>query len=708
MNFSQLSIRAKLLSSSVASILLVMIAVMIVSSEITRDSLDENIESSLAVLTEIAAHAAGAGLEFEDAESIKSALSSFTQQEMFSFIMISDARGAEMFRYRGEGLEALTEIDMDALARLDDEVFYQLPVIWNGKEIGKTTVGISLDNRDKTLVSARLSIALLAIVLMSLFAGVTLFFTNRITRPIHQITKVAECLAKGDLDQEISIQSGDEIGELAKSFRHTIRSMKAKAKVAEEIALGKTEVEVDIASDKDVLGYAMDRIRAALESKTKTANEIAQGNLKTRVKSASRDDALGNAMGIMVENLRRSREQVDDALRDVQANLEMAQRVANEINRVAATLDEGDLSERARIIEADGIFKELIDGFNRTIDQLLKPVHECLSVLQLVAKGILIKGMEGDYKGDNALMKNAMNETLDSLNEILFRVREVADKVQGNAEQLSDSSVTLSDGATQQASSLQQISTSVGDIGQQTTRNAENASETKQLAMTASKNAGQGNRQMKQMLNAMKDIKGSSDEIGKIIKAIDEIAFQTNLLALNAAVEAARAGVHGKGFAVVAEEVRNLAQRSAKSAQETTQLIEDSVSKVNNGTKIANQTAKSLDEITTNVTQMTDLIGEIAAASNEQAEGIEQINTGLALIDNVTQTNTASAEESAAAAQDLSRRAGQMKQTLSGFTLRGTQSNPQATRQVTVVAENDATPATPARDGNHIKTGWGS
>ncbi len=224
----------------------------------------------------------------------------------------------------------------------------------------------------------------------------------------------------------------------------------------------------------------------------------------------------------------------------------------------------------------------------------------------------------------------------------------------------------------------------MSEMAAQVRSSAENANQANSLSQNSKTAAEKGNRQMQEMVAAMGKINDAGQNISKIIKVIDEIAFQTNLLALNAAVEAARAGQHGKGFAVVAEEVRNLASRSAKAAEETAQLIEGSVELTGEGTQIAEQTAAALSGITDSVKQVSQLLEEIATASNEQAEGIAQVSEGLGQIDQVTQQNTASAEESAAASEELSGQAEQLRQMLLRFTLQHGTSNQSPVQGITL------------------------
>jgi methyl-accepting chemotaxis protein len=207
-------------------------------------------------------------------------------------------------------------------------------------------------------------------------------------------------------------------------------------------------------------------------------------------------------------------------------------------------------------------------------------------------------------------------------------------------------------------------------IASQVKNNAQNAVQAMDLAQTARQHSESGNAQMTEMVTAMGQIESASQDVYNIIKVIDEIAFQTNLLALNAAVEAARAGEHGKGFAVVAEEVRNLAERSAKAAKETAEMITGSIRKVSQGSGIARSTAEVFGQIVKSVTRATDLVGQIATASSEQAHGMEQINQGLAQLDQVVQANAASSEEMVSASQMLLSQTQRLEESLSQFQLR--------------------------------------
>ncbi len=229
-----------------------------------------------------------------------------------------------------------------------------------------------------------------------------------------------------------------------------------------------------------------------------------------------------------------------------------------------------------------------------------------------------------------------------------------ADQTAAAAGQVSASSQSLAEGASEQAASLEETSSSLEEMSSMTKRNADNAQKANDLSREARQAADAGTADMKAMAVAMTDIKTSSDDIAKIIKTIDEIAFQTNILALNAAVEAARAGEAGMGFAVVAEEVRNLAQRSAVAAKETAGKIEGAITKTALGVQLSDKVAKTLQEIVVKARQVDELISEVATASKEQTQGIAQLNTAIGQIDKVTQSNAASAEECASASEEMS------------------------------------------------------
>ena len=334
------------------------------------------------------------------------------------------------------------------------------------------------------------------------------------------------------------------------------------------------------------------------------------------------------------------------------------------VQQMASEMALGHLDTRLHMRRSDelGEMARAMDSFAEDLQR------QVVDSLQKLAQGDLTFAISP--KDDRDQLRGAIKKLEEDLNNIMQQILAAGDQIASGSSQVSDSAQALSQGATESAASIEQISASMTEMAEQTKQTAENANQANQLSVSALELAQNGNRQMGAMVQAMDDIKLSGENISRIIKVIEEIAFQTNLLALNAAVEAARAGQHGKGFAVVAEEVRNLAARSAKAAEETTALIENSVNKTKNGAEIAEQTAHALNEIVQGVTKASHLVHEIAAASSEQAQGIAQVNQGLGQIDQVIQQNTATAEESAATSEELSSQASYLKEMLGRFRLK--------------------------------------
>ena len=335
----------------------------------------------------------------------------------------------------------------------------------------------------------------------------------------------------------------------------------------------------------------------------------------------------------------------------------------NKMVAVAKKISIGDVN-----VEIDIYSKDETGILAQAMKDMIDNIREQALLVERIASGDLTT--EVIVRSEKDLLNIKLKEMVEKNNEVLRNIAFASEQVATGSKQVSDSSIALSQGATEQASSIEQLTTSLEEISSQTKMNAQNANQANELAKVAENNAVQGNARMKEMQSAMDDINLSSTNISKIIKVIDDIAFQTNILALNAAVEAARAGHHGKGFAVVAEEVRNLAARSANAAKETTDLIEGSIGKVNAGTQIANETAGALNKIVEDVAKAAGLVGDIAIASNEQATGIAQINQGIMQVSQVVQTNSATAEESAAASEELSSQAELLRESVSKFKLK--------------------------------------
>ncbi len=327
-------------------------------------------------------------------------------------------------------------------------------------------------------------------------------------------------------------------------------------------------------------------------------------------------------------------------------------------------------------------FGDLVDEYTEVIENIKYQAK----IAEEVSHGNLT--ITVNPKSPEDLLGNSLKQLVEDNFHILSNIKEVGNQVTTNSSQVAGASQSLAQGSTEQASAIQQITASIDEIAEKTKQNADEANSAAELVSQAIKDVKYGNSQMQDMMEAMADINRSSESISKIIKVIDDIAFQTNILALNAAVEAARAGEAGKGFAVVAEEVRSLAAKSAAAASETAELIEDSISKVNTGSRLADDTAKALETITGVVQKSEVIINGIADSSNYQATAVSQINQAITQVSQVVQTTSATSEECAAASEELSNLAARMHELLSSYNL-GTGSTVSPIKSVSYPADDN-------------------
>lgn len=353
--------------------------------------------------------------------------------------------------------------------------------------------------------------------------------------------------------------------------------------------------------------------------------------------------------------------------------LSISNSISNPIKQWVKRIDllsNGDLKSELPQTKAQDEVGILAKSTANLINRLSDIIYDMTYVLQEMSDGNLNVKSEKEYFGDLIPLKISVNKISESFNEMLKKIKNSSEQVSSGSEQIASASQSLAEGATDQASSIDELSTVMQQISTQVNKSAESAKNAANFVSETSIKVQAGNKQMEQMLNAMNEINLTSNEIGNIIKTIENIASQTNLLALNASIEAARAGEAGKGFVVVADSVRDLASQTSEAVQNTTYLIEKSIKSVEDGTQIANETAQSLLTIIESSNESTKLMNEISEATIDQASSITRVNEHVEKIASVVQNNSATAEESAAASEELSSQAQILKSLVYEFKLK--------------------------------------
>jgi methyl-accepting chemotaxis protein len=425
-------------------------------------------------------------------------------------------------------------------------------------------------------------------------------------------------------------------------------------------------------------------IRRLVEEAGRLRGAVGAGDLAARVETGRVEgefrpvvEGLNEMMDAFVKPMRLTAEYVGRISRgDIPPRIQgqyqgdfdaLKQSLVQDARALSLSAVEGKLSTRADPHRHHGDFRKVVEGVNQTLDAVVSPIAEAQGVLERLAQRDLTARVQGEYRGEHARIKDAINGAALALHGALAQVSEAVEQVSGAAGQIASSSQAVASGASQQASSLEETQSSLETMTAQTRRAADSARQADALAAATRSSAQGGASAMDQMTGAMGKVRHAAEGTSAIIKDISEIAFQTNLLALNAAVEAARAGEAGRGFAVVAEEVRSLALRAKEAAVKTEELIRESVKQAGEGEATARAASGSLSEIVANARKVSDIVAEMSASAGAQAAGIEQVSKAVGEMGKVTQQNAASSEESSSAAEELSSQAEQLAAMVSSF-----------------------------------------
>lgn len=542
----------------------------------------------------------------------------------------------------------------------------------------------------------------MSLTIISLALGIAFFLTRHISQQIGidplYAKGIAKEIAAGDLSRTIHLDEGDK-----DSLLHAIKNMQQKLlarrtaehKAAEEIlrikmALDNTSIGIMLAdNDRNIIYVNKSVVKAFRKIEKEIRKQIPAFSADTLVGSSmdsfyqnssqqakviaaltgahSEDTELGGRTLMVVANpvINQQNERIGTVTEWHDRTAEVA--VEKEVSAIVVAASMGDFSKRFDLHDKVGFLRELGEGLNQMLYTCETGLNEVVRVLGALSRGDLTETITTDYQGAFGQLKDSSNTTVEKLEQIIHQIKDATDCINTGAKEIASGNNALSYRTEEQAASLAQTAACIHELTATVQANTKNAKQINQLAIDAAEIASQGGVVVGQVVTTMNAIKGSSQKIEEIVSVIDDIAFQTNILAFNASIQAAHAGLQGHGFAVVASDVRNLAQRTAASAEEIKSLIEDSVEKIDGGGKLASQAGLTMNEILDAIRSVSGMMSEITEASVEQSASIDQVNLAVSQMDDMTQKNAALVEQAAAATESLEEQAQNLVVTVNGF-----------------------------------------
>ncbi|GGD41608.1 methyl-accepting chemotaxis protein [Pseudoxanthomonas indica] len=545
---------------------------------------------------------------------------------------------------------------------------------------------ITTANAESTFKSS--SMLILIMLLAGIGGGLALawFFARAIAGSVGEAVRVANDVSNGKLDGKIDTSRKDEVGDLLTAMQRMQHQVQSVIAAQSDMAARHDEGQISYRMDDSK--FPGDYGRMVRDTNTLVGSHIA---VKMKLVEITQRYALGD-LSVDMDRLPGEKAALTDAMDATKASLSA---INAEIKRLASAAAAGDFSQRGDLDRYQYDFRAMVAGLNGLMETTDENLSEVSNLLQAIARGDLTVRMQGDFHGVFAAMRDDANATVAQLTDIVGSIQQASTAINTAAGEIASGNSDLSRRTEQQAANLEETAASMEELTSTVRQNAESARQANQLAIGAASVASTGGQVVGQVVTTMREIEGSSRKIGEIISVIDGISFQTNILALNAAVEAARAGEQGRGFAVVASEVRTLAQRSAQAAKEIKGLIEASVDRVADGSRLVNQAGTTMGEIVSSVQRVTDIMAEISAASQEQSAGIEQVNQTITQMDETTQQNAALVEEASAAARSMEEQAQGLADAVSVFQIDGAGAAV-VTKAAPAAAATRSTPAKPA------------